>query len=352
MMPLHPPEKSQTQCFEEDIELVVRADELGFKEAWIGQHHTLAWEPIPANDVFIAHVLSLTKRIRLGTGVSIVTQHHPVNVAVRLAFLDHLAHGRFSCGFGQGGVPTDWGLFDLPDPKTQGLMTIEAIDMILKLWQAEAPFAFKGKYWHIQLEHPNREHGIGVLLKPYQKPHPPIRVAANSPDTFPAMGDQGYPIFVAVRVGTLSELVPNIQAYREAYKAAGHPGEGQVFLRVPVYVGDTYEQAIAEPEPSIMHFYRYLGERLEDSATRAGARAIEQRAERGQRLQAITYDEARRDKIIVGTPEMVVDRLQALQEELGLDGILAELNCGSLIPHERVMNSMRLLCEKVMPRFK
>ena len=149
----------------------------------------------------------------------------------------------------------------------------------------------------------------------------------------------------------LSELAPHIKVYREAYKAAGHPGQGQVFLRVPVYVGDTPELAISEPEGSIMHFYRYLGERLEDSATRSGTRAIEERAERGQRLQTITYEEARRDKIVVGTPEMVVDRLMQLREELGFDGILAELNCGSLIPHNRVMNSLHLLCDKVMPRF-
>jgi alkanesulfonate monooxygenase SsuD/methylene tetrahydromethanopterin reductase-like flavin-dependent oxidoreductase (luciferase family) len=144
MMPLHPPEKSRTECFEEDIELVIRADELGFAEAWIGQHLSLAWEPIPSNDLFIATVIPRTKRIRLGTGVTIVPQHHPANVAVRLAMLDHLSRGRFSCGFGQGGVPTDWELLDLPDGKTQGLMTIEGIDMVLKLWTSEPPFDFKG----------------------------------------------------------------------------------------------------------------------------------------------------------------------------------------------------------------
>ena len=127
MMPLHPPEKSRTICFEEDIELVVLADELGFTEAWVGQHHTVAWEPIPSNDLFIATVLPRTKNIRFGTGVSIIPQHHPANIAVRLAFLDHLSRGRIYCGFGQGGVPTDWGLFDLPDPKTQGLMTLEIL---------------------------------------------------------------------------------------------------------------------------------------------------------------------------------------------------------------------------------
>ena len=100
-------------------------DNLGFKEAWIGQHHTAGWEPIPSNDIFIANMLPRTTNIRFGTGVTIITQHHPVNVAVRLAYLDHLAKGRLNVGFGQGGVPTDWGLFDLPDPGTQGLMTLE-----------------------------------------------------------------------------------------------------------------------------------------------------------------------------------------------------------------------------------
>jgi len=137
----------------------------------------------------------------------------------------------------------------------------------------------------------------------------------------------------------------------EAYKAAGHPGEGKVFLRAPVYVAETEEQARNEPEESIMFFYRYLGERLEDSATRAGVRAIEDRAARGRRLQTLTYDEALRDKIIVGTPERVADRLMGLKEELGLDGILAEMNCGTKIANRQVMKSLQLLCEKVKPQF-
>ena len=141
--------------------------------------------------------------------------------------------------------------------------------------------------------------------KPYQKPWPEIRIAANSADTFPAIAKLGHGVFVAVRLGTLEELAPNIRAYREAWKEAGHPGEGQVFLRAPVYVAETAAQAREEPEESIMYFYRYLGERLEDSATRAGVRAVEDRAARGRRLQTISYDEALRDKIIVGTPEAV-----------------------------------------------
>lgn len=187
--------------------------------------------------------------------------------------------------------------------------------------------------------------------KPYSAAGPEIRIAINSRDSFPAAGAQGYPIFAAVRVGTLSELGPNLREYREAWRAAGHPGEAKVFLRLPLYLADTRERARAEPEESIMHFYPWLGGQLEASASQSGAWAIDGRAERGQRLQEITYDEALRDKVVVGTPDMVIDRLCELREELGLDGILTEMNCGSLVPHEQVMTSLRLLCEKVMPRF-
>jgi alkanesulfonate monooxygenase SsuD/methylene tetrahydromethanopterin reductase-like flavin-dependent oxidoreductase (luciferase family) len=102
---------------------------------------------------------------------------------------------------------------------------------------------------------------------------------------------------------------------------------------------------------SIMFFYRYLGERIEASAVMEGARAIENRAERGARLQHIDYEEALRSKVIVGTPSMVVDRLGQLKEELGLDGILAELNCGMRIPHHQVVNSLNLMCQEVRPHF-
>ncbi|MBV8771009.1 MAG: hypothetical protein JO166_01590 [Deltaproteobacteria bacterium] len=101
-----------------------------------------------------------------------------------------------------------------------------------------------------------------------------------------------------------------------------------------------------------MSFYRFLGSMLEKSAASSGVRPVEQRAERGQRLRTIAYDDALRDKVIVGTPESVAERINQLRRELGLNGILAELNCGSLIPHAQVMKSLELLCEKVMPQFR
>jgi len=246
MMPVHPPEKSRTQCFEEDIELIVKADELGFSEAWIGQHHSLAWEPIPANDIFISTLIPRTKNIRLGTGVTIVPHHHPANIAVRLAMLDHLSHGRISCGFGQSGVPTDWELFDLPDGKTQGLMCMEGIDMVMKLWQTDAPFDFKGEFWHIKIENPNPALGIGQLLKPYQQPHPPLAMSMMKGNSMAARtaGQRGY-IPISNNLVTPDLLINHWQTYCAGATEAGQPMPDRSIWQVArsIYVGETNEEA-------------------------------------------------------------------------------------------------------------
>jgi alkanesulfonate monooxygenase SsuD/methylene tetrahydromethanopterin reductase-like flavin-dependent oxidoreductase (luciferase family) len=215
------------------------------------------------------------------------------------------------------------------------------LEVVKRAWTEER-FSFTGKYYKYE--------NVCIVPKPYHTPHPPVRIAANREDTFISAGRQGYAIFVGARRGTIEEVLPNLQIYRDAWKAAGHPGQGEVYLRAPVYVGDTVEQALSDPEESLMQFYRYLGARLEESANRAGIFDTARRIEGAHRLQTMTYDEARQGRAILGTPEMVADRLAELREQLGLSGILAELNCGGLVPHERVMRSLQLLCEKVQPR--
>ena len=337
-----PKGRAEAHAFAESFEQVDAAESWGLDAMWLAELHIAPTRSVLSAPLTVAAAIAArTSRIKIGIAVQVLPLCHPLRVAEEAATVDHISHGRLIFGVGRSGFPRTYEAYGVPYDESRERFS-ETLEIIKQAWTQPA-FSYHGKYHSFE--------NVRLVPKPYQKPYPPIRIAATSSDTFPAIGALGYPIFVAVRLGTLSELAPNIQAYREAYRAAGHPGEGQVFLRVPIYLADTYEQARAEPEESIMNFYRYLGRGLEESATRAGARAIEQRAERGQRLQTITYDEALRDKVIAGTPEIVTDRLRRLREELGLDGILAELNCGSLIPHERVMKSLRLLCEKVMPQF-
>jgi alkanesulfonate monooxygenase SsuD/methylene tetrahydromethanopterin reductase-like flavin-dependent oxidoreductase (luciferase family) len=176
-------------------------------------------------------------------------------------------------------------------------------------------------------------------------------MAAATPETFPQIGRLGLPIFVAVRQGPFGQLAERIKSYREAYAAAGHPGRGQVFLRVPAYVAETRNQARAEAEDSIMSFFRYQAELGRDSARRAGGELAVQRLRQVERLEALTYDEALATQLLVDDPDGFTTRLREVQEEIGLDGILAELNCGGKIPQHRVINALRLLCKEVKPRF-
>jgi alkanesulfonate monooxygenase SsuD/methylene tetrahydromethanopterin reductase-like flavin-dependent oxidoreductase (luciferase family) len=282
-----------------------------------------------------------TSSIKIGTAVQILPLCHPLQLAEEAATVDHISHGRLIFGIGRSGFARTYAAYGVPYAESRERFA-ETLEIVRRAWTSET-FSFEGKFFQY--------HDVCVVPKPYQQPHPPVRIAATSPDTFPAIGAQGFDLFCAVRTGTLSELAPNLSAYRSAYAAAGHSGTGGVFLRVPVYVASSFDRAVEDTRDSIMAFYQQLGAQLEASAREAGARAIEQRDVRGRRLQEATFDEVLREKVIVGTPEMVVSRLKQIHDELHLDGILAELNCGGHVPREGVIESLKLLCGEVMPAF-
>ena len=330
----------EARAFDDAFALVDAAERWGLDAVWLAELHFNPQRSVLSAPLTIASaVAARTERIRIGTAVQVLPLHHPLRLAEETATIDHISHGRLIFGIGRSGFATTYQTYGVPYAESRERFA-ETLDVVKRAW-TEPTFSHTGTYFQFA--------NVTLSPKPYQKPHPPIRIAATSADTFPACGKLGYPIFAAVRLGTLSELQPNIDAYRQAYKDAGHVGEGEVFLRVPVYVGDSQDEAQTVPEESIMSFYRMLGRQLEASAGQAGTRAIEDRAGRGQRLQSINWDEVLRDKVIVGTASRVAERLRGLQSELGLNGILAELNCGGLIERERVLRSLQLLCEQVMP---
>src|SRR3954451_6305344 len=335
-------EMTDEQAFATSFAQVDAAERWGLDAMWLAEIHVAPERSVCSAPLTLASAIAArTKRMKIGTAVQVLPLCHPLRLAEEVATVDQISHGRLIFGVGRSGFPRTYEAYGVPYGESRERFA-ETLEILKRAW-TEDSFSYQGKYYSFD--------NVKMTPKPYQKPWPEIRIAANSADTFPAIAKLGHAVFVAVRLGTLEELEPNITAYRKAWKEAGHPGEGKVFLRAPVYVAETDQAAREEPEESIMYFYRYLGERLEDSATRSGVRAVEDRAARGRRLQTITYEDALREKIIVGSPGRVTERLKGLQETLGLDGILCEMNCGTKIPHERVMKSLQLLCQEVSPRF-
>ena len=337
------PGQSEAEAFTESFELVDAAENTGLDVMWLAELHTAPERSVLAAPLSIASAIATrTKRMKIGIAVQVLPLCHPLRIAEEAATVDHISHGRLIFGIGRSGFPRTYQAYGISYAESRERFA-EVTEIIERAWTQES-FSFHGKFYDFE--------DIHLVPKPYQKPYPELRIAVNSPDTFVESGTAGMPIFVATRLGDLHELVPNLRAYRQAWHAAGHPGDGKVYLRVPVYVAETEKKALEEPEESVMHFYKYLGARIEASAVMEGARAIENRAERGQRLQNIDYDEVIKSKIIVGTPAMVTDRLGQLREELGLSGILAELNCGMRIPAHQVLNSLQMMCSEVTPQFK
>jgi alkanesulfonate monooxygenase SsuD/methylene tetrahydromethanopterin reductase-like flavin-dependent oxidoreductase (luciferase family) len=166
------------------------------------------------------------------------------------------------------------------------------------------------------------------------------------------VGRMGYPIFIGLRGFDVSEAAQHLHAYRQAWREAGHPSNGDVFLRIPIYVAETAERARSEPEYSTLRSYRRLGETFGRSAGAAGTTADEERVERAGRLSAVGYDDLLQGRLAYGTPEMVVARLRQLQETLGLSGVIMEPNVGGYIPLELVSRSVRLFAEEVAPQLR
>jgi alkanesulfonate monooxygenase SsuD/methylene tetrahydromethanopterin reductase-like flavin-dependent oxidoreductase (luciferase family) len=282
--------------------------------------------------VIASAIAARTQRVKIGLAVSVLPLAHPLHLAEDAATVDQLSHGRLDFGVGRSGLPEHYSGFGIPYAESRDRF-FETLEIVRKAW-TEDRFSYEGKYFKFR--------DVRVMPKPYQKPHPPIRVAATTDETYPLVGRMGLPIFLAIRTTPIAHLEKCIGSYRQAWKAAGHPGEGEVALIVPVYVAESAQAARDEPEASMMYFLRSIGDMLAKGTTK--------RSEHGDRLLRVTYDEVLEELAVYGTPEAVADRLLELREALGYSSLSLWMNSGGQVPHERVMRSMRLFAERVIPR--
>ena len=231
-MPSHPPERGLKAGHDWDLQVLRWLDELGYTEAWIGEHHTAPWEPHPAPDLLVAQALLQTKRIRIGPGGFLLPYHHPAELANRVAMLDHLSEGRLNFGVAASGLPSDWAMFHVDGMSgVNREMTREALDIILRLWSDEPHVRLRGASsgrWR------SRTTMFGFLkphIKPLQKPHPPIGVAglSKNSDTLKLAGEHGFlplslnlnPGLCRAAIGTRSRSARRAPAARRSAATGG-----------------------------------------------------------------------------------------------------------------------------------
>jgi alkanesulfonate monooxygenase SsuD/methylene tetrahydromethanopterin reductase-like flavin-dependent oxidoreductase (luciferase family) len=320
IMPFHDPAKPLAQGYDEDLELVVRSEELGFDEFWIGEHHTMKYETIVMPEIFIGRALGETSRIRMGPAPVCLNQHHPAHVASRLAFLDHLSKGRLNLCFGPGSVTADHELYGL-DPKLAPEMTEEAVEIILRLWETDPPYEFKGKHWTIRLkQHVDYETGIGFIHKPYQRPYPPIYAPAmsrNSP-TMKLAGRRGFKPLGHSLV-TANVLADNWKTYEQAAVEAGRePNRADWGILRAIFLADTTREARQRARTnSLGKNFEYIG-RLFDKGL---GRKMYKR-DLNMPDSECNMDYLMEEQIIAGDVDEVLRRLLRMIDETGLFGTL------------------------------
>lgn len=347
-MPLHPPGRDYTDTLREDRELTLLAEQLGFEEAFFGEHITDAAETITSGLIFIAWLLRETSTIKLGTGTLNLPNHHPAMVAAEVAMVDHMAEGRFIFGISPGGLPSDAEVFGNLDADRTA-MFVESIDHILALWDGTPPYDIDGKYWSLSTARSLiPEIGQGVIAKPFQRPHPPIVVTAVAPFSagVTAAAARGWDPISAnfLQPQWVASHWPRYVEGCEAGGRAADPANWRVAKSI--FVADdarTAERYGASPDGPYHFYYKSLFTKL----MRAG-RANLFKTRQDQADGDLNLDTIVDQLVIRGTVDSVVEQLLEFREQTGDFGTLLYAAHDWLDP-ALAKRSLELMATRVMP---
>ena len=315
----------------------------GLDAMWLAELHFNPERSVLASPLILATAIAArTTRMKIGTAVQVLPLCHPLRLAEELATVDQLSNGRLIFGAGRSGFAHTYKTYGVDYGESRERFS-ETLDIVKRAFTEER-FSHTGQVLHLRQRPPGAAPDPAAVARDPRRRRQPRHLRGDGHDGPSDLrrGAHRQPL----RPGAEREDLPR------GVGGAGHPGRGAVYLRVPVYVADTDEAAREEPRESILHLLRTIGANLAASAN-LGQRPRDREPRRARRQDDV-------DRLRGGAARAhdrrhaakVIARLKQLEEQLGLDGILAELNPGSRIPHTQVMTALRLLCEEVIPAFK
>jgi alkanesulfonate monooxygenase SsuD/methylene tetrahydromethanopterin reductase-like flavin-dependent oxidoreductase (luciferase family) len=350
MMPLHPPARNPWETLAEDREAILLADELGFCEAYVGEHVTDLAENVTSCLMFLASLAHQTKNIVLGSGTVNMPNSHPAAIAAQVAMLDHMLKGRFIMGISPGGLMSDAEVFG-NYKKDRNAIFLESINMVLDIWAKDAPYDLAGNFFNVSTRNTSiPEIGQGAILKPYQKPHPPIVVTAVAPHSkgVTEAAKRGWTPISANFL--LPEWVkshwPRYVEGRAAAGAEARPAEWRVAKSIFVADDDKVAARYGHSAEGPYHFYF---KQLVRKLVGFGGRSNLFKTDQAQPDSEITPDYVTQKLVIAGTVNSVVDQILAFREQTGDFGTLL-YPCHDWLDPALGRRSMQLMAEQVMPR--
>ena len=350
--PVHPITRDYREVLKEDQDAVVLADELGYCEAFVGEHMTDLAEPITSCMIFLATLIEKTKQIKLATGVINMPSYHPVHVAAQVAMMDHLLDGRFIMGIGPGGLPSDIEVFGNLDLDKNEKM-VEAIDQVLAIWSGEAPYNLEGKHYKTTTERTLfPEIGQGVVKTPLQQPHPPIVFTALAPYSkgVTAAAERGW-------TGVSSNYVQDhwvathIPKFVEGQANAGLPEDPSLWrVAKSIMVCDDGAEAIRYARSEDGPYGFYFSNLMKKIARGRGAQGLALfKSHPDQPDDEVSVQHSLDTQVIAGDVDSVVEQILAHREVVGPYGTLMYTGHDwADIPLAR--RSMELMATEVMPK--
>jgi alkanesulfonate monooxygenase SsuD/methylene tetrahydromethanopterin reductase-like flavin-dependent oxidoreductase (luciferase family) len=335
--------QTHAERYAEMLDLIALGDTLGFDVAWLAELHFGGAFSLLASPLMVVPVIAQrTRKIRIGTAVTLLPLHNPLSCAEQAATADLLSGGRLEFGVGRGSIPSQFHGFGVPVSENRGRFD-EALEIIRRAWTQER-FSYRGTYYQVE--------DVAVVPRPLQRPHPPIRVAVHTAESFAHIGDLGVPIYSGTTTTALPQLREYMALYRTHLAAAGHAWQSdQMALMLPVHVGATSAAARDAMRPGVLKYYKNLEvifSQLPDSYADHLPRLKTIR----ETIANLPYEKFFRDQAVFGDAAEVVDRLQAVRDEFGLSQIICWFDQGAMLPRADVERAMRRFADEVMPKLR
>jgi alkanesulfonate monooxygenase SsuD/methylene tetrahydromethanopterin reductase-like flavin-dependent oxidoreductase (luciferase family) len=330
----------QPELLGETIEHAVLMDELGFDCVWFAEHHFEEYGR-PCPDLLAANTAARTSRIDIGIAVVVLPWHHPIDVAERIATLDHLTDGRLRFGVGRGMQPKEFEGYNVPLAEARARFE-ESLEIVLGLFRNDT-FAYDGRFWSFP--------EVRLVPRPLRRPHPPIYQPAVSVSTIEAIVERGFNGLIGP-ILTPKEILK--EQYFDVWNAV-RAARGRQHLRMAhnefVYVAETDRQAYEETRESAVWYPRKAGEVWADHDASKLPPDYAWLAPVVQRFSQIEFDEIYDDLSLIGSPETVIRKLEFF-EACGVDELILFTRFGPTMSQEQALRSTELFAKHVMPEFK
>ncbi len=318
--------------YPEFLEEALLGEELGFDSVWLEEHHGVKDHYWPSPMVALAGVATRTSRIMLGTDVIVLPFYHPVRVAEDTAMLDIMSNGRFILGAAIGYKPDEFELLQVP-LKLRGARYEEALQLITSLWTQEEVH-FEGKYYQVR--------GLKIEPRPLSKPRPALWLGGwgeLSLARAARLGDAWVPGPTA----DLAKLLDCQRTYHQNLRELEiNPQSLPAPLTREVVIAESDERAREMAEKHLLINYRdeYGGGKWKHPFIGTDeAAAVDQ------------FDEISHERFLVGSPDTVIEQLQHFVEAFAPDHLICRLYFPGM-PHEFIMEELRLLAREVIPAFR